>query len=147
MAGFLALGNDQYIGHIKANEDNGIENGTFVTVDFANGVAAYPADDTAADAQVYFVENDIDTVVEEAIDDDAYVVKKGKYLRLKVPQKGEVFVTTKFTGATTPAVDDIVAVGGGGSLKAIGTRTPAVKFVVLEQTTAYGAAALKVMVL
>lgn len=144
MAGFVSLGNDQYIGTLKLNAVNGVENGVFVVPNFATGEASV-ADATTGDGNVLFVSNEIDTIPENGIDDVNFVVANGKYLRLKAPQKGEVLVTTKFNG--TLAKGDTVAVGVDGAVEAIGARTPQVKFAVKELTTAYGTSAVSLAVL
>lgn len=144
MAGFVSLGNQLYLGTYKCAEVNGIENGTFVVLDHANGTATL-ANTTTGDGDVYFVQNVIDTIDEQGVDDVNFKVVKGEYLRLHKPLPGTVYVTTKFNG--TLNVGDVVAVGDGGAVEAIGTRTPQVKFVVKEKTTAYGTDAVKIMVL
>ncbi|MCP1159436.1 hypothetical protein [Bacillus infantis] len=143
MAGFLALGNDQYIGSYKLDEANGVENGVFVVLNHANKTAKL-ADATTGDGDVYFVANEIDTIDEQGIDDVKFVNKNGKFLRLHKPQKGEVLVTTMFTGTLNDG--DKVAVGAAGKAVAIGTRTPATSFAV-EKTVAYGQDVVKLLVL
>jgi len=142
MAGFLALGNDQYLGGYNAAAN--VENGVFVVLNHAAKTGSV-ANATTGDGDVYFVENEIETIVEQGIDDVNFVVKAGKGLRLHKPQKGEVLVSTKFNG--TLAEGDTVAVGVGGAVEAVGARTPQVKFVVKELTTAYGTNAVKLLVL
>jgi hypothetical protein len=144
MAGFVALGHEKYLGTYKCAEANGIENGTFVVLDHVNQTATL-ADATTGDGDVYFVQNLIETIDEQFIDDIDFKVAQGKYLRLHKPLPGTVYVTTKFNGTLNQG--DIVAVGAGGAVEAIGSRTPQVKFVVKEKTTAYGTDAVKIMVL
>lgn len=146
MAGFVALStnNDVYIGTFKNGEANGVENGQFVTVNHATGVATL-ADVTTGDKEVYFVSNEIDTVPEQGIDDADYVVKNGEFLRLNAPQAGTIYATTKFNG--TLNVGDKVAVGVNGNVEAIGARTPKVTFVVKEKTTEYGKDAVRLLTL
>ena len=144
MAGFLALGNDLYVGTLKLNHEAGVENGVFVAPNFANGTATL-ANATTGDKEVLFVVNEIETIMEDGIDDVDYVVKHGKYLRAHVPQTGEVLVTTKFNG--TLVEGDVVAVGVGGAVEKVGTRTPKVKFAVKEKLTAYGKEAVSLIVL
>jgi len=144
MAGFVSLGNQLYLGTYKCAEANGIENGTFVVLDHVNGTATL-ANATTGDGDVYFVQNVIDTIDEQGVDDVNFKIAKGEYLRLHKPLPGTVYVTTKFNG--TLNVGDVVAVGAGGAVEAKGTRTPQVKFVVKEKTTAYGTDAVKIMVL
>jgi hypothetical protein len=144
MAGFVALGHDQFIGSYKCAEANGIENGTFVVLNHTAKTATL-ADATTGDGDVYFVQNVIDTIDEQGIDDVNFKVANGKYLRLHQPLPGTIYVTTKFNGTLNEG--DIVAVGAGGAVEAVGSRTPKVKFVVKEKTTAYGTDAVKIMVL
>lgn len=146
MAGFVSLStnNDVYIGTFKNGELNGVENGQFVTVNHATGVATL-ADTTTGDKEVYFVANEIDTIPEQGIDDADYVIKKDAFLRLNAPQSGVLYVTTKFNG--TLAVGDKVAVGANGNVEAIGTRTPKTVFVVKEKTTEYGKDAVRLLTL
>lgn len=142
MAGFVSLGHENFLGTYKCAETNGIENGTFVVLDHVNKTARL-GDSTTGDGDVYFVQNVIDTVDEQNIDDINFKVVNGKYLRLHKPLSGTVYVTTKFNG--TLNVGDTVAVGAGGAVEEIGTRTPKVKFVITEKTTAYGTDAVKIM--
>jgi co-chaperonin GroES (HSP10) len=144
MAGFIALGNNQYLGTLKNTTAN-LENGMFVVADFTAGTAAVPASASAADDDVWFVVNEIETISEQGIDDVDYKIAVDKFLRLHYPQKGEVLVTTNYKG--TPVKGDVLAVGDGGTVEAVGTRTPKIKFVVDEVTTAYGTTALKLVVL
>jgi len=144
MAGFVALGNEKYLGTYKCAETNGIENGTFVVLDHVNKTARL-GDSTTGDGDVYFVQNVIDTIDEQGIDDVDFKVAEGKYLRLHKPLPGTIYVTTKFNGTLNEG--DVVAVGANGAVEAVGERTPQVKFVVKEKTTAYGADAVKIMVL
>jgi hypothetical protein len=144
MAGFLALGNDLYVGSYKNAETNGVENGQFVVLDHVAKTGSL-ADATTGDGAVYFVANEIDTVPELGIDDINFKVAKDKYLRLHRPQKGEILVTTKFNG--TLAEGAVVAVGVGGNVEAIGTRTPVSKFVVKEKTNEYGVDTLRLLAL
>lgn len=144
MAGFVSLGHDQFIGSYKCAEANGIENGTFVVLNHAAKTATL-ADATTGDGDVYFVQNVIDTIDEQGIDDVDFKVAEGKYLRLHKPLPGTIYVTTKFNGTLNEG--DVVAVGANGAVEAVGERTPQVKFVVKEKTTAYGTDAVKIMVL
>lgn len=143
MAGFLALGNDKYLGTYTLDVAAGVKPGVFVTVNHATKKAVL-ADATTGDGEVYFVANEIDTVDEQAIDDVNFLVKNGKFLRLHRALPGEVLVTTEFTG--TLADGDTVAVGAAGKVVAIGSRTPNTKFSVTK-TTAYGQEAVSLTVL
>lgn len=145
MAGFIALSvSDTYVGTLK-NATVNLENGLFVTANFTAGTAAAVADNTAGDGDVWFVVNEITNIPEQGINDVDFKIATDKYLRIHYPQKGEVLVTTKYAGS--PVKGDILAVGAGGDVEAIGVRTPKVKFVVDEVTTAFGATALKLVVL
>lgn len=144
MAGFLALGNDRYEGVYTSAEDNGIENGQFVVKDVAAKTATL-ADATTGDGDVHFVVNENDTVVEEAISDADFRIKKGEFLRFHKPVEGEMLVTTNYNGNL--AEGDEVAVGANGQVEAIGARTPKTKFVVKELLSAYGKQAIKLEVL
>lgn len=137
MAGFVKIGNHQYLGTVKLADSvtAGVENGSFVTVNFALGTAIVPAANTSA---VYFVENEIDLIDEDFINGNNldYIVKKGKFLKLKKLLAGEVFVTTLVTG-TAPVVGDIVDVGTTGKItKTAGT--PAQTFTVIEIPALWG---------
>ncbi|MEQ6355247.1 hypothetical protein ABNX05_11515 [Lysinibacillus sp. M3] len=144
MAGFVALGNDLYIGTYKSAVKNGVENGQWVVLDHKVKTGTL-ADATTGDKEVYFVVNEVDTVDEQSIDTVDYKVKEGEYLRLKKPQVGEILVATKFNG--TLAEGDEVAVGAGGNVEAIGSRTPITKLVVKEKTNEYGEETLRLLVL
>ena len=144
MAGFVALGNDKYVGTYKSAEANGVENGQFVVLNHTAKTGAL-ANATTGDGDVYFVANEIETVEEQGIDDINFKVANGKYLRLKKPQKGEILVTTKFNG--TLAEGATVAVGVTGNVEAVGARTPQTKFVIKEKTTEYGVDTLRLLVI
>jgi hypothetical protein len=137
MAGFVKIGNHEYLGTVKLADSvtAGVENGSFVTVDFATGTAVPCAANTGF---VYFVENEIDTIEEDYLNGNNldYVVAKGKYLKLKKLLPGEVFVTTKVTG-TAPVKGDVVDVGITGFItKTAGT--PKQTFTVMEVPTLWG---------
>lgn len=131
MAGFVALGTDQYIGTFKNGETTGVENGSFVTVDFTTGEAKLAA---AEATDVYFVVNEIDTIDEQGIADIDYKVASGKYLRLYKPVVGNIIVTTF---ADTLAVGDEVSIGAGGKAVKQTLAVPTV-FKVKEKTSEYG---------
>lgn len=143
MAGFLSQGSWK-THSFTCNEDNGVKNGQFVTVDFTTGNANLATTANGDGAGLYFVMNEIDTIPEELIDDDAYVIKKGKFVRVHDLIAGDVFVTTLFTG--NPSKGDQLAVSDGGVLAAIAARTPAHSFRVESLDTAYGLPAIKVIV-
>jgi threonine dehydrogenase-like Zn-dependent dehydrogenase len=137
MAGFVKIGNHEYLGTIKLAESvtDGVENGSFVVVNFSLGTATPCTVNTAG---AYFVENEIDTVEEDYLNGNNldYIVKPGKYLKLKKLIPMNVFVTTKIA-ATAPVVGDIVDVGTTGVItKTAGT--PAQTFTVIEIPTLWG---------
>lgn len=134
MAGFVKIGNHEYLGTVKlaSTVTAGVENGSFVTVNFALGTAVPCAANTG---KVFFVENEVDLIEEEYLNGNNldYIVKPGKYLKLKALVQGNVFVTTKVAG-TAPVVGDIVDVGTTGSItKTAGT--PGQTFTVMEIPT------------
>lgn len=134
MAGFVSLGDGIYDGTVVCGEADGVQNGHFVKVTVVNGVRTgkLVADDTEGDGDVYFVENELDIVPEQMINDIDFVVKNGKYLRLYYPERGEEIKTTMVSQAFV--VGDVAAVGTGGVLEPIGTRTPKFKFEVVDVT-------------
>lgn len=137
MAGFIKIGNHQYLGTVKLADSvtAGVQNGSFVTVDFATGTAVPCATNTG---KVYFVENEIDLIDEEYLNGNNldYVVAKGKYLKLKDILPSEVFVTTLASG-TAPVKGDVVDVGTTGTItKTAGT--PAQTFTVMSVDTLWG---------
>ena len=138
MAGFVKIGNHEYLGTVKLNATvtAGVENGTFVTVDFATSLAVPCAANTGA---VWFVENEIDTVEEEYMNGNNldFVVKAGKYLKIKKLLPGEVFVTTKVAG--TPLVGAVLDVSTTGILAAT-TLTPLQSFTVIDKPVLWGKA-------
>lgn len=142
MAGFIALGNHDYIATLKlATGEAAIENGMFVAPNWSAGTAATPNANTVIP---YFVENVIDTVDEEQINDLDFTISAGKYLRIKRLLPGEIFVTTKVVG--TPAVGDTVDVGTTGKITAT-SGSPAQTFQVIEKPTLWGVTAYKCVVL
>lgn len=129
MAGFVALGNNRYIGSFKAAEE--VENGQFVAVDYVAGTGALGVGE-------YFVQNINTNISEYGIDDADFKVKEGEFLRLYVPQAGDVLVTTKFTGSLEKG--DKVEIGAdGNAVKGEGG------FVVKDLTTAYGKEAVSLL--
>lgn len=145
MAGFLSIGNDQYIGTLTLNTAGGVAVGAFVQPLYATGTCIVPTSTAEGDGDVLFVQNEIDTVFEDMKDDSDYLVKNGKFVKGHVPQKGDIMVTTNYTG--TPANGAIMAVGVGGGLVAIGARTPKFSFTVRDNADSfYGLPAIKVVV-
>jgi hypothetical protein len=142
MAGFVAIGNNEYIGTVKLGTSQpSIYNGMFVNIDWSTSTAATPN----ANTQVpYFVENVIDTVDEQMIDDIDFTISAGKYLRLKRLLPGEVFVTDQVVG--TPAVNAIVDVGTTGQIAATG-GSPLQTYRIIEKPTMWGTTVYKCVVL
>jgi len=134
MAGFVKIGNHIYLGTVKLDTSvtAGVANGSFVTVNFALGTAVPCAANTGV---VYFVENEIDLIEEEYLNGNNldYIVKPGKYLKLKRLLPMDVFVTT-LTSGTAPAVGDVVDVGTTGLITKT-TGTPGQTFTVIETPT------------
>lgn len=144
MAGFVALGDNKFIGTLTNGTAN-LEIGAFVVPNWGTGVASAAANTTEGDGDVMFVANELETIAEQFIDDVDFKIPSGEFLKLKVPQKGEIFVTTKYSG--TPAVGAVLAVGANGVLEAVAARTPKHRFVVKEAETFLGANALRVVAL
>lgn len=137
MAGFVKIGDHKYLGTIMLDPSvtAGVENGTFVTVDFVAGTAKPCTANTGA---AYFVENEIDTIEEEYLNGNNldYTVKPGKYLKLKKLLPMNVFVTTKVSG-TAPVKGDVVDVGTTGMITKT-SGTPAQTFTVTSVDTLWG---------
>lgn len=136
-----------YISNLKATVAT--PNGVFVTPDYANQSATPVADVTAGDKSgLLFVYNQNTHIDQELVADADFVVPAEHYLRLKPFLPGNVFTTDQFNGDFASFnVEDVVAVGVDGKIEGIGSRDPALSFVVKEKTTLYGKPALKVQVL
>lgn len=136
-----------YIANLKSTGPT--PNGIFVTPDYANQSATPVVDNTAADKSgLLFVYNQNTHIDQELVADADFIVPADSYLRLKQFLPGHVFATDQFNGdISTFNKNDVVAVGAGGKLEAIGSRSPALSFIVKETTTLYGKPALKVQVL
>jgi hypothetical protein len=142
MAGFVAQGNNQYIGTVKLiSGADALHNGVFVEVDWTNNVATTPVHDRSIP---YFVENVIDTVVEQQINDLDFTVTAGNYIRIKKLLPGEIFITDKATSA--PAVGAIVDCGEDGKIVAT-SGSPIQMFQVIEKPTMWGETVYKCIVL
>jgi hypothetical protein len=141
MAGFIAKGNNEYIGTVKlATGADAVHNGTFVNVNWTASTASTPVNTD----YVYFVENVIDTVDEQQINDLDFTVTAGNYIRIKKLLPGEIFVTNK--AVSTPAVGAIVDVGTTGHITAT-TGSPVQKYQVIEKPTMWGVTVYKCIVL
>lgn len=127
MAGFLALGNDKYIGTYKAAEK--VENGAFVELDHKEKTGKL-AGKGATD--VYFIANELDYVDEHSLDTIDFRVKDGDFLRAHKPQAGEILVTTVIEDDL--AEGDTVGVVGEGKIG----KAEEGQFVVKELTGEYG---------
>lgn len=136
-----------YIANLKSTVPT--PNGIFVTPDYANQSATPVVDNAAADKSgLLFVYNQNTHIDQELVADADFVVPADSYLRLKPFLPGNAFTTDQINGdITTFQKNDTVAVGAGGKLEEIGSRSPALSFVVKETTTLYGKPALKVQVL
>ena len=94
-----------------------------------------------------FVYNQNTHIDQELVADADFVVPADSYLRLKQFLPGNAFATDQINGdITTFNKNDIVAVGAGGKLEAIGSRSCPLLYR-KETTTLYGKPALKVQVL
>lgn len=142
MAGYIAKGNNEYIGTLKLlTGEAAIHNGMFVrAVSWSAGTAATPNVNTQVP---YFVENVIDTVDEEQINDIDFTMIAGKYLRIKKLLPGEIFVTSK--AAADHAVGAVVDVGTTGMITATG-GSPVQTYTVIEKPTLWGVTCYKCIV-
>lgn len=135
-----------YVGTLKSVAS--IANGVFVTPNWTAGTAAAVVDDNAGDAAgLMMVYNVNDKIDQELVADSAFTVASGKYLRLKPYQVGDIFTTDQFKGTyASITTDSVFAVGEGGTIEDVASRTPRFSVKVIEKTTLYGANALKCIV-
>ncbi|MGV2887108.1 hypothetical protein [Paenibacillus taichungensis] len=135
-----------YIGNLKSTVPTA--NGVFVTPNYGTQSATPVVDATAGDkAGLLMVYNQNTHIDQELVGDADFVVPANKFLRLKPFLPSNAFTTDQINGdISTFNENAIVAVGAGGKLEAVGSRTPAMTFVVKEKTTLYGKPALKVQV-
>ncbi|WP_145413319.1 hypothetical protein [Paenibacillus xylanexedens] len=135
-----------YIGNLKSTTQT--VNGVFVTPNYGAQSATPVADATAGDKSgLLMVYNQNYHIDQELVADADFTIKADKFLRLKPFLPGNSFTTDQFTGdISTFNENDIVAIGAGGKLVAVASRTPAMTFVIKEKTTLYGKPALKVQV-
>jgi hypothetical protein len=140
MAGFVAIGDNRYIGTLKlATGQADIENGSFVVPNWTAGTCATPTDNTG---DAYFVVNEIDTVEGQVTNDLEYKISAGDYVKMKKLQVGEIFVTTKTAAAHSVGV--VVDVGTGSLAASSGS--PSQTFTVIEKPTLWGVTAYKCVV-
>jgi hypothetical protein len=146
MAVVINIGEPQYIGTLKSTAQ--ITPGVFVTPNYATGTATAVADNAAGDESgLLLVCNVNPNIDEQGVDDASFTVGADEYLRLKAPNVGDVFTTDQFIPTYSSVnVGDKMAVGAGGKVDVIGTRTPALVLRVIEKTTLYGNNALKLIV-
>jgi hypothetical protein len=142
MAGFVAIGNNQYIGTLKLiTGASDLENGMFAApVSWTNGTCSTP---TANTVVPYFVVNEIDTVAGEITSDLTYKISAGDYVKMKKLLPGETFVTTKTAAAHS--VGDTVDCGTTGVITA-STGSPKQTYTVIEKPTLWGVTAYKCIV-
>ena len=136
MAGFVALGNDRYIGTYTAVQD--IENGSFVELNHADKTGDLAG---AGAKEVYFVYNENTNIPEYGIDDIDFKVEKGEFLRAYRPLAGNILVTTCIDGEL--AEGDIAGVVAGGKVGKVEDGA----FVVKEITTEFGVKTARLLVL
>lgn len=137
MAGFIAVSlADTFLGDYTAAES--VKNGSFVELDHKEKTGAL-ADAGAPEA--YFISNEIDTVIEEGIDDIDYEVKKGEFLRAHRPQVGEILVTTE--------IDEDLAEGDAADVVAGGKvgQNDDGRYIVKELTNEYGVQTARLLVI
>lgn len=147
MAGFINKSSDQvYISNLKAVDD--FVNGMFVLPNFSAGTATTPTSSSEGDgAGLLFVHNANTHIDQELVADADFVIKKGKFLRLKALRVGDVVTTDQFAGDIVDYdKDDVVAVTTGGKIDAIGVRTPVLTLKVVDKVKLFGNDALKLIV-
>lgn len=144
MAGLINKTSDNaYISNLKSTAIT--QNGAFVVPDYSAGTATAAADATAGDGYGLLYVNNVNTKIDQELVADAdFSVASGDYLRAKALKVGDVITTDQ---SAVLAVDAIAAVGVAGKLEAIGTRTPVLRFQIIEVTTLYGTAAVKAIVI
>jgi len=135
MAGFLVLGNDQYIGTYKASEE--VENGAFVELDHKEKTGKLAG---AGATEVYFVANEDDNAPEFGISTLDFRVKEGVFLRAHRPQIGDILATTVIEGDLVEGEGADVVAGGKVGASAGG------QFVVKELTNEYGVTTARLLV-
>jgi hypothetical protein len=142
MAGYLKMGDRNYIGTLVSSSD-GLENGVFVTMDYANGQVDVPADD--ATGLVGFVQNEIDFLNPHGKDETDFSIDTDDYARVSVATEGKMYVTDKITSTYAGiSVGDEMAVGANGQLALVADLTAVdltgfhTTFIVKEKVTLYG---------
>ncbi len=146
MAVEINVSDNKYIGTLKADAD--VKNGLFVKADFSAGTAAVVGSTPVGDESGLYLVNSVNTNIDEqGVGDIDFVTASGEYLRLKALAIGNIFATDQVTG-TYGSINkgDVFAPSTDGKVEAIGSRTPAMKFSVIEKLTLNGNDALKLIV-
>lgn len=139
MAGFIALGNDRFIGTYSATEE--VENGAFVELDHKAQTGKLAGEGVE---ETYFVYNENTNIPEFGIDDIDFVVKEGEFLRVHRPLAGEILVTTCIEGDLGEGdLADVVAGGKVGKP----TEGDGTQFAVKEITNEFGVPTARLVVL
>lgn len=149
MAGYLKMGDRNFIGTLTSDSD-GLENGVFVTMDYANGQVDVPSDD--ATGLVGFVQNEIDFDNPHGKDETNFSIDTGDYAKVKPVKEADMYVTDKI-GSTYAGISegDEMGVGADGEIALIADLTASdftgfhTTFIVKEKVTLYSAEALVVV--
>lgn len=120
--------------------------GIMVVPNYGAGTCAAPATDAIGDGfGLQMVANYDSYAATNITNSKDFVVKVGKYARLKTLEVGDEFTTDQFIGTYGSInVGDIFAVNGTagsgvvGKFIAIAARTSAFRVMVIEKTTMYG---------
>lgn len=136
MAGFLALGNDKYIGTYTATQK--MENGAFVEFKHDDKTATLAA---LGATDVYFISNEVDVAEAAGINTLDFRVEAGEFVRAHKPQAGEILVTTVMEDGL--AEGDMVGITGDGKVG----KTEEALFTVHEVTGEYGVPTARLLVL
>jgi hypothetical protein len=144
MAVVLNIGDMDYVGTFTLGGAVAVSNGTYVSVNYATGVALPVTATVGGDGDIFLVDNIIDTVPEQLINDLSFLIQPGKFLRLHKEEYGDITTNSLFNG--TPNIGDILAAGANGYVEAIGTRTPRRSFTVIEKPMLWGIQTIKYIV-
>lgn len=130
MAGMVTMGNHNYLGTIELDSSvkDGVENGSFVCVNFADKTAKPCTSNTQS---AWFVENLNDKTDEELINktDHDLTINAGEKLRLHKLLPDEHFQTTKAVDGDSLKEGDVVDVGTTGLITKT-SGTPAQTFTI-----------------